>query len=92
MGKGGLLKGGNTSTEPTPIGWPNQVDQPVHIWNNTGNTKISNSDDSTIVEGRNYTTEPLTTYKPLVFPHPWATEEPIPEPPDPPAGLKIITK
>lgn len=72
MGKGDLLVGGANSppTQPTPTTWPNQVDEPIYIWSNTGNTYLSNSGDSTIIEGRNFTNAIHPTYTMLQFPHP----------------------
>lgn len=71
-GMGTLLSGGyNTPpAEPTPRGWPNQMDEPIRYWNNNGITDVTNSGYYTIKAGRNYTNAPLPGYTPLIYPHP----------------------
>lgn len=78
-GLGTLLSGGaNTPVQnATPIGWPNQADEPVRYWDNAGITAVTTSGYYTILPGRNYTNAPPVDYQPLPFPHPLASSEPV---------------
>lgn len=95
-GLGGMLYGGSTtpSVAPTPVGWPNQVAEPIRYWNNSGNTNISDSGYYTIKAGRNYTNAPLPNYKALVYPHPWVAITSDSGGRDgyvaPPSGLQVV--
>lgn len=71
-GSGVLLSGGNDSTAPTPVGYPN-TDEPIYYWNNTGNNlTVYNGGYQSIVNGRDYTNAVLSSYTPLSDPHPLA--------------------
>lgn len=72
VGLGDLLSGGSDTVPPTPTTWPNQIDEPIHFWANTGITNVTNDGYYNIVEGRNYTNAVLSGYTPLTFPHPLA--------------------
>jgi len=90
-GKGGLLVGGSDTVAPTPAGWPNQVDEPIYYWANTGVTNTSTSGYYNIVSGRDFTNAPLAGYVPLVYPHPLAgTNGPPPTPPSSSAGSSTL--
>lgn len=91
MGKGDLLSGGSNvpSIPPTPTTWPNEVDDPVYFWDNTGKVNTSNSGDSSIVNGRNYTNAVRAGYVPLTFPHPWAGGAAPPPAPSAPTNLTV---
>lgn len=72
LGKGSILTGVSDTIPPTPQAWPNQVDDPIRFYNNTGVGGIDNAAGifAMIVNGRNYTNTPLPGYIPLQFPHP----------------------
>lgn len=90
QGMGDFLVGGSNtpSVPPTPVGWPHQADEPVHVWDNTGITGISDSGMYTIVAGRTYVTTPLAGYTPLSFPHPYAIGSTTP--PSAPLNLRVV--
>ncbi len=93
MGSGILLSGGNDSTPPTPIGWPNETPDPICLWANIGITNTSGAGYYSIVNGRNYTNAVSSTYAILQYPHPWATNSPAPplNPPSAPINLLAAT-
>lgn len=73
-GMGDLMTGGTNTpaVAPTPAVWPNQADEPIYYWNNTGITNVSNAGYYTIRAGRDYKNVSKPGYTPLVFPHPYA--------------------
>lgn len=79
-GAGRELTGGNTTTQPTPVGYPN-LDDPIYVWNNVGITNVSNSLDTSIKPGTNWIFGSARPgYTPLGYPHPW--DDDVPGPPD----------
>jgi hypothetical protein len=79
-----LVGGSNTpSVPPTPVGWPNQADEPIYYWNNSGKTNVASS-DYYIKAGRDYKNEAKPGYTPLVYPHPWAAPNQV-------AGVRVTS-
>jgi hypothetical protein len=61
---------------PAPVGWPNQVDDPAYIWNNTinGVVGIAAATTPTVVrENRDFYQKIKPGYTPYTYPHPLVT-------------------
>lgn len=69
----GAGSGDLTSYSNTPA-WPNQTDEPIYIWANSGKTNISNAGYYCIVSGRDYTNSPNPNYTVFTYPHPLIAE------------------
>ncbi|HMS82087.1 MAG TPA: hypothetical protein PKD12_00370 [Nitrospira sp.] len=72
VGKGKLLSG----FSPTPAEWPEQMNDPVYVWNNRVNGKLSLpiSPTPTVVQvGRDVIHSPKPEYTPYTYPHPLVT-------------------
>ncbi len=75
--RGGLLA--NTFNPPRPLGWNNQVTEPVYAWNN-GLMHV-NTTIPTIHEGEHFINgTPMPGYTPYVYPHPLVSGQPTPGP------------
>jgi hypothetical protein len=71
-GKGGMM----SSFDPSPVGYPNQVNDPVYGWNNTLNgqvSKIRSNAPNSVQEGRDFFSNPKPGYTPYTYPHPLTT-------------------
>lgn len=87
-GSGDLLSGGSSTLQPTPTVFPNESDEPIHLWANTGTTAAVATGLYPIIEGRDWTNAVLSGYTPLVNPHPLAGgTNVLPPPPPPPPPL-----
>lgn len=75
-GTGNLISGDT----PTPIGWPNEVQDTLYCWRNTVGgvvVPMGNSGYMTLVEGRDFTNGIVKPgWVPLTFPHPLITSTP----------------
>jgi hypothetical protein len=91
-GSGDLLIGGSDTVPPTPTTFPNQPDEPIYIWANTGVNNVA-SGAYPIAQGRDWSYGSLTGYIPLMNPHPLAGGTNA-LPPDltcaPPSGLIFV--
>jgi hypothetical protein len=90
-GQGTLL----TGSTPTPVAWPNEVSDPVHVWGNTLNSSTFNKISACgglFIAGRDYTNAPLAGYTPYVYPHPLTQNGQAGNGvPDPPTGFRVVT-
>lgn len=69
VGQGQLISGAT----PTPVGWPQEVNDPVYVWNNqiNGVSRGAVSRSLSVVQvGRDVLHQPKPGYKPYVYPHP----------------------
>lgn len=80
-GKGALLSG----IPPEPLAWPNQVIDPLYLWNNSlsgGVARAAAAGNPHIAEGRDYFNETVKPgYTPYTYPHPLVDGTPSPSPP-----------
>lgn len=71
-GKGDLISG----DDPVPKTWPNQISEPLYVWNNTWTPVPWNpgagiaSQNDVIAADRDWYTIPKPGYTPYVYPHP----------------------
>lgn len=73
VGQGILL---SSFSNPSPVGWPNQVSDPAYDWNNFVNGKVSNAVSnvpSVVQENRDFFHSAKPGYTPFVYPHPLTT-------------------
>ena len=85
-GAGDLLSGGSSVVPPTPTTWPNEIDEPIHYWANTGAGAVT-AGLYPVIAGRDYTNVVKAGYVPLVNPHPLASGTNAPPPPPLPPTL-----
>jgi hypothetical protein len=90
-GKGTLMSNFN----PTPVGWTQQVADPIYVWNNTLNgtqSPFRSNSPEVVVEGRDFhngTAKP--NYTPYTYPHPLTqSSSPSPTAPAAPRNLRIV--
>lgn len=56
----------------SPVAWPNQADEAIYYWSNTGNNAtIAGPQNYTIISGRDYSNAPMPGYTALAYPHPF---------------------
>ena len=84
-GKGDLVSG----LPPVPVGWPNEVIEPIYSWQNWNNgtqeLDIISSDPGMVNPGRDFfNATPKPGYTPYIYPHPLTLI------PDPPRNLSVM--
>jgi hypothetical protein len=87
VGRGpGILLSGNV---PSPVSWPQNAFEPVHIWGNILNGSRVASQHVHVQRGRDFIEAPKPGYKPFPYPHPLVSGEPAPIQLQAPTNLQV---